>query len=366
MDINKFIEKTYKGRKVFITGHTGFKGSWLTLWLQILGAKIKGYSLQPEGNKSLYLSLEKNIECESVISDIRNKKKLESEILNFKPDFIFHLAAKSLVRYSYLHPLETIETNVNGTANILSSLSKLKNFCNVVIITTDKVYENKEWIYPYREVDALGGYDPYSASKACAEIITSSMRSSFFNMKNFKSHQKAISTARAGNVIGGGDYSTDRIIPDIIRAFKKNTPVVLRNPESTRPWQYVLDPLHGYLLLSAKMNEEPEKYSGAYNFGPLSDDNLKVKELVKIAIRYWGKGSFKLKKNRNEPHEAELLKLDITKAKENLNWIPVLNSSESISETINWYKDSEKKTTNIFSLTEKYLNDFINKIGKRE
>ena len=358
MEVNKLINKTFKGKKVFLTGNTGFKGSWLNLWLENTGADVKGYSLKPEA-VSLFGSIQKKLNSETVYSDIRDKEKLQSEVLKFKPDFIFHLAAKSLVRYSYKHPLETFETNINGTANLLKSISKLNNECTVVIITTDKVYLNKEWIYPYRENDELGGYDPYSASKASAEIVTASMRNSFFNIKDIKVHRKAISTARAGNVIGGGDYSADRIIPDIVKALKKNKPVEIRNPYSVRPWQYVLEPLYGYLLLAAKMKQDPEKYSGAYNFGPYLDDNLTVEELVRSAIKSWGKGNYILNIDRKAPHEAGLLRLDISKAILELNWKPVMKSSEAIEKTIGWYRSSFKEPENNFKLTTDHLNEYI-------
>ena len=361
MEVIKLIEKTFRGKKVFLTGNTGFKGSWLNLWLNNIGTNVKGYSLKPE-LESLFGSIEKNLDNETTYADIRDKEKLQSEIKKFKPDFIFHLAAKSLVRYSYQHPLDTFETNISGTANLLHSLSKLNNECIVVIITTDKVYQNKEWIYPYRENDELGGFDPYSASKASAEIVTASMRNSFFNISDYKVHRKAISTARAGNVIGGGDYSADRIIPDIVRALKKNKPVEIRNPNSVRPWQYVLEPLYGYLLLAAKMKQEPVKYSGAYNFGPYLDDNLTVEELVKSAIKSWGKGNYKLNIDKKAPHEAGLLRLDISKAILELKWKPVMKSSEAIQKTIEWYRSSFDDPKNNFKLTTDYLNEYIKRI----
>lgn len=360
--MNMLFEKTFRGKKIFITGHTGFKGSWLTVWLQKTGAEIKGYSLSPEDDESLFDKIKSKLDCESVFSDIRDKEKLESEILKFQPDYIFHLAAKSLVRYSYSYPLETFETNVTGTANVLNSLIKLKKKCSVVIVTTDKVYENKEWIYPYRENDRLGGYDPYSSSKACAELVVNSYRNSFFNSDNYKLHQKAVSTARAGNVIGGGDYSKDRIIPDMVKSLKQNKTLIIRNPDSTRPWQYVLEPLSGYMLLASRLNQQPPEYSGAYNFGPRLDDNLTVEELVRMAIDCFGKGKYKISKNKNEPHEASSLRLDISKSVLELNWKPVLNSNEAVIKTIDWYKSSMNKSQNIFNLTSDYINDFINRI----
>lgn len=359
MELENLFKKTYSGKKVFITGHTGFKGSWLTVWLQNLDAEIKGYSLAPDEDQLLFPEIEKKLNCESVISDIRDKEKLEYEIVKFKPDFIFHLAAQALVRYSYSFPIETFETNITGTANLLNSLVKLDKKCTVVIVTTDKVYENKEWIYPYRENDELGGYDPYSASKAAAEIVTRSMRNSFFNINNYNEHQKAISTARAGNVIGGGDYSKDRIIPDIIKALRNNETINIRNPDSVRPWQHVLDPLSGYLLLGSKLSDEPERFSGAFNFGPLPESNLTVKELAGKAVKFFGKGKLEISEKGNEPHEAGLLNLDISKAMTELSWKPKWNSETAVEKTIKWYKDSFQKSGNSFDLCLRDIKSYL-------
>lgn len=358
MELDKLFKKTYEGRKVFITGHTGFKGSWLTVWLEKIGAVVKGYSLAPDKDQRLFPDLEKKLKCKSVFSDIRNKEKLESEIIKFKPDFIFHLAAQALVRYSYSFPVETFETNITGTANLLNSLIKLDRKCTVVIVTTDKVYENREWVFPYRENDELGGYDPYSASKAAAEIITRSMRNSFFNIHKIKEHKKAISTARAGNVIGGGDYSRDRIIPDIVKAIKNNKKIIIRNPDSVRPWQHVLDPLSGYLLLGSKLSENPVRYTGAFNFGPAPESNLTVRELAERAVNFFGKGKLNLSGKKNGPHEAGLLKLDISKANTELGWKPKWDSLTAVEKTIIWYKDSLKKKGFSFELCMRDIESF--------
>lgn len=357
MELNDLIKKTFKGKKVFITGHTGFKGSWLTLWLELSGATVKGYSLKPESKKSLFSRLDKNLKCNSVFADIRNAKRINEEILNFQPDFIFHLAAQSLVRKSYKYPLYTFETNIIGTANLLQSLTNLNKECVVVIVTTDKVYENMEWIYPYRENDRLGGYDPYSASKSCAEIVTASYIKSYFNPINLKLHKKNISTVRAGNVIGGGDYSDDRLLPDIVKAIEHNKTIVVRNPESVRPWQYVLEPLSGYLQLASLMSKN-RKYSGSYNFGPESEDLLNVESVVKIAVDSYGKGKFKTVSNKNAPHEAKTLRLDITKATSLLRWHPKLNTREAIWKTIDWYKNSVQRNSVIFDLCLKDIYEF--------
>ncbi len=345
----------YKDKKVFVTGHTGFKGSWLMAWLQQLGATVKGYSLEPEYDDCLYSVLQPLNLAESIIDDIRNKEKMQYEILTFKPDYIFHLAAQPLVRRSYKIPAETFEVNAVGTANLLEILNLLDKKCTVVIITTDKVYENKEQDILYSETDALGGYDPYSASKACTEIIVSSFRNSFFNIDKIDKHKKVIASVRAGNVIGGGDYSDDRIIPDIVRALKKQQPIEVRNPNSVRPWQHVLEPLGGYLLLGGLLNEDPVKYSGAYNFGPQPTDHLTVKELVQLSIDTWGSGEWKDTSDKDQPHEAVLLKLDISKAMKVLDWKPKLNAASAIEWTINWYKT----TTDIPAFTFKQINDYM-------
>jgi len=332
------LSKYYNGKRVFLTGHTGFKGTWMLYWLNQIGAIVKGYSLPPENEYDHFNILKGSEICESVFGDIQNKTKLEKEILDFQPDFIFHLAAQPLVRLSYEIPSETFNVNAIGTAFVLDAVRALDKLCTVILITTDKVYENKEWHYPYRENDSLGGYDPYSASKACAELIISSYRNSFFNVQKYSTHKKSIASARAGNVIGGGDWAKDRIIPDIVKALKNNENIVVRNPNAIRPWQHVLEPLGGYLHLGTKMVDDPIKYSDAWNFGPLAEDNLTVSELVKHALVIWGKGNYSTPILENQPHEAGLLKLDISKTINELKWQPQFNSQIAIEFTLNWYK----------------------------
>ena len=351
------LQQYYKNKKVFITGHTGFKGAWLCALLYNLNAEIKGYALEPEYVDGLYEILQPSINIQSVIADIRDKKRLQKEIEAFQPDYIFHLAAQPLVRRSYEIPAQTFDVNVTGTANVLESVINLKKKCIVVAITTDKVYENKEDnSILYKEDDALGGFDPYSASKACAEFVISSFRNSFFNIKNFDQHQKAIASVRAGNVIGGGDWNKDRIIPDIIRSLKNNIPIDVRNPNAVRPWQHVLEPLVGYLLLGGMLDNEPQKFSSAYNFGPLPNDHLTVKELVEIAIKIWGNGNWKDMSDASAPHEAGFLKLNIEKAQKELNWRPKLNATQAIEYTINWYKQSSK---DLAAHTFQQINDYF-------
>lgn len=347
--------ESYKGKKVFLTGHTGFKGSWLLIWLHSLGARVKGYALAPEQPEDLYYHINGDTLCESVIADIRDKERLKDEIIDFQPDFIFHLAAQPLVRLSYDLPSYTYEVNTLGTAYLLDAIRFLDKACNVVMITTDKVYENKEWHYPYREIDRLGGYDPYSSSKAAAELIICSYQNSFFNKNSFEKHGKAIAIARAGNVIGGGDWAKDRIIPDIVRSLQKDKTIDVRNPNAVRPWQHVIEPLNGYLLLGQKLLQNPIKFSGAWNFGPLQDDNLIVEDLVKEAINIWGKGSYQNLKLENQPHEAGLLKLDINKAINELGWKPKWNAKKAIVETICFYK-SDSPQFLIYEQIKEYSN----------
>ncbi|MBN8837276.1 MAG: CDP-glucose 4,6-dehydratase [Sphingobacteriia bacterium] len=335
----EILNKNYIGKKVFVTGHTGFKGAWLIKILKLLGAEIKGYALEPQIENALFNLIDGNNICTSVIADLRENVKLKKEVLDFQPDYIFHLAAQPLVRLSYEIPAETFEVNVIGTAYLLDAVKELKNKCNVVLITTDKVYHNNEWEYPYRENDRLGGYDPYSASKACAELVIDSYRNSFFSIKDYSSHKKAIAVARAGNVIGGGDWAKDRLLPDIARALGNDEKVIIRNPNSVRPWQHVMEPLFGYLLLGVKLNENPVRFSQAYNFGPNASDALSVESMVKLAIECWGKGSFEIQKNLNQPHEAGLLKLDINKVLAEIGWRPIMNAARTIERTMNWYKD---------------------------
>jgi len=329
----------FKNKRVFITGHTGFKGSWLSVWLNKLGAEVAGFSLIPPYSPNLYNLLGDKHLALSHISDIRNFTSLQKSIEDFQPDFIFHLAAQPLVRYSYDHPLETYETNVIGTANLLESIKYVKKPCITLIITTDKVYQNNEWIFPYREVDQLGGYDPYSSSKACAELVVSSYRNSFFHPSKIDFHQQRIFSVRAGNVIGGGDWSLDRLLPDVARQLQNGNEIIIRNPNATRPWQHVLEPLSGYLSLAEIANNEPEKFNeGAWNFGPLPVDNLKVVEIVKMALQSWGSGKLTINENVAAPHEAGMLSLDISKALTTLNWKPKMDASQAVDLTIAWYK----------------------------
>jgi CDP-glucose 4,6-dehydratase len=347
----------YSGKKVFVTGHTGFKGAWLMAVLHRLGARVKGYALAPEYPEGLFNVLEPMNLAESVIADIRDVERLRKELREFKPDYVFHLAAQPLVRRSYEIPAETFDVNVTGTANLLEAVSRLDNECRVIVITTDKVYENRETNMPYREEDALGGYDPYSASKACAEQVVTSFRHSFFNPLAVAAHRKAVASARAGNVIGGGDWSRDRLIPDIVRSLAAGTAIEVRNPASVRPWQHVLEPIAGYLRLGGLLAEQPAVYGRAYNFGPRPEGHLKVQELVETAITLWGCGAWKDISLAESPHEAGLLILDISRAGRELGWIPKLDARTAIQWTLEWYRQPRDQQENFtFQQINTYLS----------
>ncbi|WP_421945862.1 CDP-glucose 4,6-dehydratase [Pedobacter sp.] len=353
------LKSIYQGKKVFLTGQTGFKGAWMLKVLTYLGAEVKGYALAPQTKNDLFYLIDGEKICNSVIADLRDKKRLQKELSLFQPDFVFHLAAQPLVRLSYQIPAETFEVNVIGTANVLDAVNLLEKPCSVILITTDKVYHNNEWIYPYRENDRLGGYDPYSASKACAELVIDSYRNSFFNVKTYNQHQKAIAVGRAGNVIGGGDWSKDRLIPDIAKAFAVESPVTIRNPRSVRPWQHVLEPVVGYLILGENLYSNPLKFSSAYNFGPQLSDALSVEEMLALAIESWGKGKYIVEEIKGQPHEAGLLKLDISKAIDELKWQPKMNAKLAVSMTMDWYRVFNDNRDGILDFTTEQVKSFL-------
>ena len=352
------LKEYYQGKKVFLTGHTGFKGAWMVVWLEQLGAKVKGYALEPE-QPSLFRDIDGSTLCDSQIADILDKEQLSKAVREFQPDVIFHMAAQPLVLDSYKRPVYTFEVNAIGTANLLEAAKAIEGKCIVVNITTDKVYENREWYYPYRETDHLGGYDPYSASKACSEIVTASYRSSFFNMNRYSEHQTAIATVRAGNVIGGGDWADRRIIPDIVRAVSADESVTLRNPDAVRPWQHVLEALYGYLLLAMKLDAQPEQFADAFNFGPLYDEAITVEYLVQQAIEAWGKGNYRVERPDEQPHEAKLLRLDCSKAVNQLQWRPQWNAAEAIQNTIKWYKRVVEQEITPLEMTRLQIEDYL-------
>jgi CDP-glucose 4,6-dehydratase len=348
----------YKGKKVFLTGHTGFKGSWMTYWLQYLGAEVIGYSLTPNTKPNHFELLQ--LDMVSYFNNICDLDKLKKAINASKPDIIFHLAAQPLVRYSYEYPIETFHTNVIGTANVLEASRHCESIKAIVVITTDKCYENIEQIKGYVETDKMGGYDPYSSSKGCAELVVSSYRNSFFNLKDFQNtHQTLLATARAGNVIGGGDWSMDRLIPDLIKGAVTDKKTIIRYPKSTRPWQHVLDPIYGYLMLGEKLLDSKIEFACGWNFGPEENDILAVEQVLEYSKNIWNKINFEYEIRSKQPHEAGLLSLNIDKAKNILGWSPNWNNIKSITKTIEWYK--EFYTSNNLN-TDSDLKNYINAI----
>jgi CDP-glucose 4,6-dehydratase len=337
MDVSSpVISKDFwKNKKVFITGHTGFKGGWLSLWLQSLGANVKGYSLVPPTQPSLFEVAGVAANMQSEIGDIRNLEQLVKSVVEFAPDIIFHMAAQPIVRLSYSDPVQTYTTNVTGTVHMLEAARQCKGLKAFISVTSDKCYENKEWEWGYRETEPMGGFDPYSSSKACAELVTSAYRNSFFSAQG----SAAIASARAGNVIGGGDWAMDRLIPDILKAFDRSEPVVARNPSSIRPWQHVLEPLSGYLLLAQYVYDHGTAYAEAWNFGPSEEDAKPVNWILDEMIKSFGENaSWKVDTEQNNPHEAHYLKLDCSKARYRLGWQPTWDLQQTISRIVNWHQ----------------------------
>lgn len=328
----------YKGKRVLVTGHTGFKGSWLCFWLEKMGAEVCGYST-PAPSEPAHID-KLDINMKSVIGDIRNQSELNKAFSDFNPEVVFHMAAQPLVRLSYREPDETFETNVLGSLRVYEACRKTKSVKSIITITTDKVYENHEWDWGYRENDRLGGKDPYSASKAAMEIMTNSYRHSYFNLDKYGSdHNVLMATVRAGNVIGGGDWAEDRLIPDIVKASIDSNPVSIRSPYSTRPWQHVLEPLSGYLMIGQKLIEKDKSFAEAYNFGPSVTEDVNVEEVLISLKKYWDKIDYKIERPKEVLHEAGLLKLDCTKAYRNLGWMPTWKVEDALKYTILWYKE---------------------------
>jgi len=362
--MEELLRKAYKSRKILVTGDTGFKGSWLSQWLLLLDAEVYGVGLEPSTSPALYtqLRLEKHVDHRTL--DINDYQALEKCIQDIRPDLIFHLAAQSLVRESYKTPLETMQVNVMGTAHVLEAVRSLKLPIAVVAITSDKCYENKEWLFGYREGDPLGGYDPYSASKGAAELVISSWRRSFFNPEHISSHGVRVASARAGNVIGGGDWAVDRIVPDAVRFLQQGEVIQVRNPHATRPWQHVLEPLGGYLLLGSKLllaGDHCASYCEGFNFGPYVSSNKPVSVLADEIVKNWGSGSWTYKQE-NAAHEASLLHLSADKAYHVLGWQPAWNFNQTVSRTVEWYKATNDDPSQVLPLTQRqidvYMNDF--------
>jgi CDP-glucose 4,6-dehydratase len=338
MDLNPLYNNIYLGTRVLVTGHTGFKGSWLCLWLVQMGAKVIGFSLPPSSQPNHFEMLD--IDMQSVYGDIRDIDALKKVIKENRPEIVFHLAAQALVRDSYKCPIDTYDTNVMGTLKVFEACRLSESVTAIVNITSDKCYENREWDWAYRENDPMGGYDPYSSSKGCAELLTASYRNSYFNIDSYKtSHNILLASARAGNVIGGGDWAKDRLIPDIMKASAKNECVEIRSPNSTRPWQHVLEPLSGYLILGQRLLEGEVKVAQGWNFGPSDEAILSVGKVAEMVNKKWGACSFQINTSLNHLHEAKLLKLDSTMAKTHLGWRNIWSSEDSIKFTVEWYRD---------------------------
>lgn len=329
----------WQDKRVFITGHTGFKGSWLSLWLQSLGAKVTGFSLNPPSETNLFEVANVSQTMQSIHGDLRDADSLEKALLASEADIVFHLAAQALVLNSYQNPVETYSTNVMGTVNLLEAVRKSTTVKSVVIVTSDKCYDNKEWHWGYRENDAMGGFDPYSSSKGCAELVTDSYRNSFFNPEKHHEHGVAIASARSGNVIGGGDWADGRLIPDVIRAFAKHEPVRLRNPASIRPWQHVLEPLRGYMLLAERLFVHGKSYAEAWNFGPNEIDTKSTGWLVEKMAESWNEDvACLIQPNENELHEAVYLRLDCAKSRSKLGWYPIWSIEDAVVNVTSWYQ----------------------------
>ncbi|WP_257127717.1 MULTISPECIES: CDP-glucose 4,6-dehydratase [unclassified Burkholderia] len=347
----------WSGKRVFLTGHTGFKGSWLTLWLHSLGAEVTGYALAPDTTPNLFSLARVDEGIESVISDIRDRGQLLNALRRAEPEVVIHMAAQSLVRASYASPVETYETNVMGTVHVLDAIRQVHSVRSVVVVTTDKCYENREWEWGYRENEAMGGYDPYSSSKGCAELVTAAYRNSFFNEAAYDTHRVAIASARAGNVIGGGDWASDRLIPDIVKAIGAGEIVSIRNPHAIRPWQHVLEPLGGYLLLAERLYVEGIRYAGAWNFGPDDTDAQSVQAIVERMTSRWGDNARWQLDGGDHPHEATYLKLDCSKARARLGWRPRWDLDLTLDKIVDWYK-AARECEDVRTLTLAQIADY--------
>lgn len=351
----------WQGKKVFLTGHTGFKGGWLSVWLNALGARVKGYALPPETSPNLFSAARVAKVVESEFGDIRDLNQLRQSMTDFDPDILIHMAAQPLVRRSYREPIETYEINVIGTAKVLEAARACPNLKAIVNVTTDKCYENREWVWGYREDEPMGGHDPYSSSKGCAELVTAAYRRSFM-----WDAEIGLSSVRAGNVVGGGDWSEDRLIPDVLRAFEKGEPVIVRNPKAVRPWQHVLEPLSGYLVLAQQLYEFPQEFAEGWNFGPNDDDAKPVEWILSRMAKLWGQGASWRLDERAHPHEAGFLKLDISKAKARLGWSPAWELRHTLERIVDWHQawlNDEDMQAKCLNEINAYMRDMNNEDG---
>jgi CDP-glucose 4,6-dehydratase len=353
------VKSFWKNKKVFLTGHTGFKGSWLSIWLNSMGAEVTGYSLVPPSTPSLFEEAQVANLVKSQINDVGNYPSLLAALQKSEAEIVIHMAAQALVRYSYENPLETYQTNVMGTANLLQACRFVNSIKAIVNVTSDKCYENQERPGPgYREDEPMGGYDPYSSSKGCAELVTSAFRRSFY-LNEDKSLTKGIASARAGNVIGGGDWAEDRLLPDVFRALTAKKEILIRNPRAIRPWQHVLEPLSGYLILAQNLFENPSKFSEGFNFGPQESDAKEVEYIVENLVKKWGDGaSYKVHENKTNPHEAHFLKLDCTKSQKILQWKPQWNLDQALEKTISWNKKYFSKSQTALGLVQEQIEEY--------
>lgn len=328
----------WRGRRVFLTGHTGFKGGWLALWLAARGAAVRGFALDPPTQPNLFTAASIAGDIDDLRGDIRDYARLESALRDFAPDVVFHLAAQALVRHSYADPLGTYATNVMGTAHVLEAVRKTPSVRAVVCVTTDKCYQDQDWEWPYRETDPLGGYDPYASSKACAELVAAAYRSSFLAADRQREHPVALATARAGNVVGGGDWSPDRLVPDLVRGFERGKPVLIRNPKAIRPWQHVLDASRGYLLLAERLLDDGQRHARSFNFGPPETGSWPVERIATRLAQRWGQGAAWTQDPSANPHESRFLRVDSSRARVELGWKPRLNTEAALDWTLDWYR----------------------------
>ncbi len=358
------LQPVYRGRKVLVTGHTGFKGGWLALWLSRLGAEVAGAALPPPTKPSLFEAMRLGDLVDHHEVDIRHAEALKAVVADTRPSVVFHLAAQPIVRRSYLEPAETLATNVMGTAHLLDAVRATPGVEAVIVVTSDKCYENREWVWGYRENDPMGGSDPYSCSKGATELVTSAYRRSFFQGEN----SAKIAAVRAGNVIGGGDWAEDRLVPDIVRAAFAGEPVTIRNPRATRPWQHVLEPLGGYLLVAARLLEAGgQRFAEGWNFGPSENGVVDVRRLASLIRSAWGEGApdFRFGQAGDQPHEANLLRLDIAKAASLLGWQPILGIEDTVAWTVDWYRRYQATPAEARTVTERQIDDYSDRAGSR-
>jgi CDP-glucose 4,6-dehydratase len=351
------VVKTWQKRRVFLTGHTGFKGSWLALWLSKLGAHVRGYALDPCTEPNMFTLASVGKVVEDIRGDVRDYAKLEASMTEFAPEVVFHLAAQPIVRRSYADPVTTYGTNVMGTVHVMEAIRKTPSVRAVVCVTTDKCYQNQEWIWPYRETDPLGGHDPYASSKACAEIVSAAYRSSFFPIERLSEHHVGLATARAGNVIGGGDWSEDRLIPDLVRGFVSGQPVLIRRPNAIRPWQHVLESLHGYIMLAQELLAQHANFASSFNFGPSDEDIWPVERIATKLVQTWGKGASWIHDAVPGVHEDHVLRLDASRARVELGWRPRLKIEAALEWTIAWYR-AWNQGNNMAEFTAKQIVEY--------